>query len=152
VVLAHRIAVTEDDHDIGAYAYASSFQVTGIVHSARSPEQWARAAFEEAPQAMRWFVKFGWVHVLRLRLGPLQSSTHVLGWRIVSDSTERIVIEAHSPLVTAVKVVRVGHSSVTMTTFVRYERPGGRAVWASVTPVHHRTEPYLLGHAAVHWP
>jgi len=35
-----------------------------------------------------------------------------------------------------------------MTTFVRYERPLGRALWASVAAVHHRTEPYLLRHAA----
>jgi hypothetical protein len=150
VAAAHRIPVTEDDNDIGPYSYATSFQVTGIGQSGRSPERWARAAFEEAPQAMRWFVLCGWVHVLRFRLGSRQSSAHVLGWRIVSDSTDRMVLEVHSPLATAKKVVRVEPSSVTMTTFVHYERPLGRAIWASVMPVHHRTEPYLLGHAASH--
>ncbi len=148
--MAHRIAVTENDDDIGAYAYASSFRVTGTSTSTTSPEQWARAAFEEAPPAMRWFVVFGWVHVLRFRLDPRPSSAHVLGWRIVTGSTDRLVLEVDSPLVTAKKVVRVERSSVTMTTFVRYERPLGRAMWSSVAPIHHRTEPYLLGHAATH--
>jgi hypothetical protein len=68
----------------------------------------------------------------------------------VSDSIDRIVLEVHSPLVTAKKAVRVEPSSVTMTTFVHYERPVGRAIWAALTPVHHRTEPYLLGRAAKH--
>jgi len=87
--------VTEDDHDVGPYSYATSFQVTGIGQRAHSPEQWARAAFEEAPPAVRRFVLFGWVHVLRLRLGPRHSSTHVMGWKIVSDSTDRIVLDVH---------------------------------------------------------
>jgi Protein of unknown function (DUF2867) len=63
----------------------------------------------------------------------------------VPDAT---VLDLQSPLVTAQKVVRLETARVVMTTFVRYERPAGRALWSAVTPIHHRTEPYLLGRAA----
>jgi hypothetical protein len=75
---------------------------------------------------------------------------HVSGWTIATRTTDAVVLEVRSSLLTAQKVVRTQSSRVTMTTFVRYERRTGRIVWSAVAPVHHRTEPYLLGHAAGH--
>jgi hypothetical protein len=43
----------------------------------RSPAQWARAIFEDAPVAMRWFLLLGWRAGLGLRLGPVHSPAHV---------------------------------------------------------------------------
>jgi hypothetical protein len=68
----------------------------------------------------------------------------------VTTGPAATILEAQSPLVTAQKVVRVDGSRVVMTTSLRYERRASRAVWSAIAPVHHRTEPYLLGHAAAH--
>jgi hypothetical protein len=61
-----------------------------------------------------------------------------------------IRLEVQSALVTAQKVLRLEDSRVVITTFVRYERTLGRAIWSAIAPVHHQTEPYLLRHAATH--
>jgi hypothetical protein len=145
---AHRVAVAETFDPLGRSDYASAFDVARRAEDDRSPEQWARAAFEGAPAALRAFIAVGWRYGLGFRLGPRASTAHVLGWKIVSSTPDAIVLDLQSPLATAQKVVRVQTARVVMTTFVRYERLAGRALWSAVTPVHHRTEPYLLGRAA----
>ena len=69
---------------------------------------------------------------------------------IVSRTSDAVVLEVHSTLLTAHKVVRTQSSRVTMTTFVHYKRRMGRILWSAIAPVHHRTEPYLIGHATGH--
>jgi hypothetical protein len=145
---ARRVAVAEEIDPLGRSDYASAFAVLRQAADERSAEQWARAALEGAPAALRNFVIVGWRYGLGFRLGPRASGAHVLGWKIASSTPDVIVLDVKSPLVTAEKVVRVDATRVVMTTFVRYERAAGRALWSAVTPVHHRTEPYLLGRAA----
>lgn len=145
---ARRVDVTEDIQDLGRHEYSSAFAVTVIPRTSSPPEQWARAAFEQAPRALGSLVWFGWKHLLRFQLGPRSSPSHVLGWKIVGRAPGEITLEVRSVLLTAHKVVRVEDSRVIMTTFVRYERQMGRFVWSAIAPVHHRTEPYLLGRAA----
>jgi hypothetical protein len=148
---AHRVDVTavaaasaRADAD-----YASAFEVRATDGDVRSPEQWARAVFEGAPRPLRWFVLLGWRGVLGLRLGPQASPKHVLGWRIVAGtSDEALTLEAHSALMTARKTLLVDGSRVVLATFIHYERRWGRPLWSIVAPIHHRTEPYLLAHAA----
>jgi hypothetical protein len=89
---------------------------------------------------------------MRFRLGPRPSSTHIAGWSIASKTADSVVLEVRSSVATGRKVVRAQSSRVVMTTFVRYERRMGRIVCTAVTPIHHRTEPYLLGHAAAQAP
>jgi hypothetical protein len=129
--------------------YASAFEVLapGTDHTA---EQWARAMFEAAPAAVRWLLVVGWKYVLRFRLGPRASPDHVLGWKIVAKAPDSIVLELQSPLMSAQKILRTEQSRTFTMTLVRYERRFARALWLAATPVHHRTEPYLLGRAASH--
>jgi hypothetical protein len=126
----------------------SAFEVTIAEGDDRSPEQWARAAFEEAPTAIRWFVQFGWRYVLGLRLGPRSSPDHVAGWIIRDTGPGIINLEAQSWLLAATKEIRVSADTVRMETNVRYRRSSGRVIWTLLTPVHYLTEPYLLGFAA----
>jgi hypothetical protein len=147
---ARRVDVTEETDTLADHGYASAFEVITPGTDARSPEQWARAAFEDGPAPIRWFVLIGWRYVLGFRLGPRPSSDHVLGWKIVETAPDSIVLELRSALVIARKVVRVEGARVVMTTFVRYRRPRARALWSAVAPIHHLTEPYLLGRAAAH--
>lgn len=144
---ARRVEVTEQIEALAAPEYASAFEVRSEGANAHSAEQWARATFELAPSALRWFVVVGWKYVLGFRLGPRRSAAHVLGWEIVTVTPDSIMLELQSALVDAHKVVRVEDSRVLATTFVRYKRRAGRAAWALAAPIHHRTEPYLLGHA-----
>lgn len=146
---AHRVEVTEENGALANPDYASAFAVTTAGGDARSPEQWIRDAFEGAPRAVRAFVLVGWRLFLGLQLGPPRSPAHVLGWKIASTAPDSIALEVRSALVAARKVLRVESSRVVMTTFVRYERRAGRAIWSALAPIHHRTEPYLLGRAAI---
>ena len=148
-VRARRCDVTEGGDDLTRSDYASAFEVEIAQGDDRSPEQWARAVFEDAPAAIRWFVVFGWRYVLRLRLGP-RSPDYVSGWKVRDTRPGGIILEVQSWLLTADKEIRVANGSVRMTTFVRYRRGMGRVIWTLVAPVHHRTEPYLLGYAASH--
>jgi Protein of unknown function (DUF2867) len=127
--------------------YASAFEVLAP-GSDRTAEQWVRAMFEAAPAAVRWLLVFGWKYVLRFRLGPRASPDHVLGWKIVANAPDSIVLELRSPLLSAQKILRTEHSRTFTMTLVRYERRFASVLWLAATPVHHRTEPYLLGRAA----
>jgi hypothetical protein len=149
-VRAHRVEVTDESDTLAEPDYASSFEVAIADTDVRSAEQWVRATFEGAPRALRWLVALGWRYFLGFRLGPRPSPAHVLGWRIATDTPDSILLELQSPFMTAHKVLRVEGSRVLTTTFVRYERRPARALWSVVAPIHHRTEPYLLGHAVSH--
>jgi Protein of unknown function (DUF2867) len=145
---AERVAVREDPDPFGSFDYATAFEVTRRSGDLRSPEEWIRAVFEGAPTGMKAVVQFGWRYVMWLRLGPGPSPNYVLGWRISNVTPDMISLDVDSPLVSAHKVLRIAGARVLMTTFVRYQGRPGRAIWTAVTPIHHRTEPYLLGHAA----
>jgi hypothetical protein len=145
---AHRVEVAETVDSLSRSDFASAFAVPRQAADRRSAEQWARDVFERAPAAMRSFVLLGWKYGLGFRLGPPSSPTHVLGWKIASSSPEAISLALQSPLVSAHKLVRVDRTRVVMTTFVRYERAPARMLWMAAVPIHHRTEPYLLGRAA----
>jgi hypothetical protein len=129
--------------------YASAFEVIAP-GSDRTAEQWVRAMFEAAPAAVRWLLVFGWKYVLRFRLGPRASPDHVLGWKIVANAPDSIVLELQSPLISAQKILRTERSRIFTMTLVRYERRFASLLWLAATPVHHRTEPYLLARAASH--
>jgi hypothetical protein len=147
-VRARRVAVAETADPLGRSDYASAFEVSREAADRWSAELWARAAFEGAPAALRTFVVSGWRYGLGFRLGPMGSPAHVLGWEIASNAPEAVHLALQSALVTARKVVRVDAGRVVMTTFVRYQRAPARLLWAAAAPIHHQTEPYLLGHAA----
>ncbi len=123
-----------------------------VTSPGRSPEQWARNVFEDAPLALRWSLVFGWKSVLGLRLGPQGSTDHILGWAVQTTSEDSITLAARSALLTARKVVRLDDHHLVVATSVRFERRGAWLTWAAVLPVHHRLEPFLLMSAASRHP
>jgi hypothetical protein len=130
--------------------YAAAFAVTTEAAGARTSVQWARAVFEGAPAALRWFMVFAWTRVLRLRLGPRRSDDHVLGWAIadsdvVPGSTALI---AESRFLRACNAVTVEGSSVTWVTLVHYSNAAARPLWALARPIHHFTIRFLLARSA----
>lgn len=130
--------------------YAAAFTVTTEAAGARTTVQWARAVFERAPAALRWFMVFGWTRVLGLGLGPRPSDDHVLGWAIadsdvVPGSTALI---AASRFMRACNTVTIEESTVTWVTLVHYSSAAARPLWALARPIHHLTIRFLLARAA----
>lgn len=148
---ARRVEVTDGTRAVDTLPgpdYASAFEVARPAGDTRSPEDWARAAWEHGPRALSSFILVGWRFGLGLRLGPRPSPDHVQGWAIVVATEDTIVLEAKSGLMSSHNVVQVERTRVRWTTFVRYEKRSARALWSLAAPVHHRTLPYLLGRAA----
>lgn len=136
--------------------YSSAFELpildvsshtSRALYASRTPEQWARAVFEDAPRPIRWFVRTGWRFPLRFDLAPSDAPDQVLGCRIIRNDGTTCVIEQQSPLMTAHNVVVVDPARIVWATLVRFRHPIARPLWAMAAPIHHRMLPYLLARA-----
>ena len=128
--------------------YATAFELSRPATDARSPEQWARAVWEQAPPPVRRFLLAGWRIGLGLRLVPPGTPAQVLGWVLTTTSDRVVVLDARSRLLTARNVVELRDTRVRWTTFVRFDRRPGGALWFLAAPVHQVMIRYLLRHAA----
>jgi hypothetical protein len=146
---ARRRPVVADEPLIGSdrYDYADAFEVRLRSDDARSAVDVFRAGLEQAPRVMRGVVLIVHRVVLRLRLGPSSSADHVLGWQILASEPDVICLAAAGPLLRGVLVARVVPTRAVLTTFVFYQHPAARIVWATVCPLHRRVAPYLLRRA-----
>ncbi|MEU2394639.1 DUF2867 domain-containing protein [Streptomyces sp. NPDC007369] len=125
--------------------YVDLFTLTAEGASRRSPEQWARALFEDVAGRQGqfiWRVLLG----LRLRGAPSASASaqHVAGWRIAERRDGRIRLEAHSWMLTGHLVVDVQDDQVSLATVVRYRRSAAARIWPPLATVHRRLAPGLL--------
>ena len=127
--------------------YTDAFEVDLSGAKPRSPEQWARATFEDAPVAMRWFLLVSWRAGLGLRLGPLHSPGHVHGWRIAGRATGSVVLELFSWFLTCHLVFWLDDTKLVFSSSIRYERTIGAVIWPPVSIIHRRVAPYLLRRA-----
>jgi Protein of unknown function (DUF2867) len=133
----------------GTPDYSDAFAVRTEITDTRTPEEWSRAVFEDAPRPVRWFLLVGWRAALGFRLGPRPSPDHVLGWWIVTATPGAIRLELRSALMTGHLVLRLDHPHAVITTVVLYRHRAARALWATVAPIHRQVVPYLLRHAAL---
>src|SRR5438132_7170862 len=91
----HTVAVPDEigaRQGLAAPDFAYACQLDLNTPATQSAEQWARAVFEDAPRLLRSFIVSGWIVGLGLRLGPRRSRSYVLGWSIVSNTPEVIVL------------------------------------------------------------
>lgn len=130
--------------------YAVAFELSHPATDTRSPEQWARAVWEQAPPPARRFLLVGWRIGLGLRLGPLDTPAHVLGWVLTSTTGRAVVLDARSRLMTARNVVELRGTRVRWITFVRFDRRPAGTLWLLAAPVHQVMITYLLRRAAAH--
>ncbi|MCA0145496.1 hypothetical protein [Blastococcus sp. LR1] len=129
--------------------YADAFRAVVARPDDRTPEEWVRAGFEQAPWIVRRVIRFAQGRLLRFRLAPLDEPGHVLGWRVVTSTPEVVRLEARSPLLGGVLVARrTDAHAVVLTTALRFSRPAARPVWRLVGPVHRALAPRLLARAA----
>ena len=110
----------------------------------RSPEQWARLILEKAPLTMRLQMVGVWT-ALGIPLAPPWSKNQVLGWRIVRNDPDEIVLGVHALLGLAARLTfRVEPGRVVQTMTVRFDRAPARAVWVRLAPGHRRFVGRLL--------
>lgn len=141
-------AVASDAFDADAAEYADGVELEVPADDTRPAEQWARLGLEQTPTALRWFIVAGWRLVLGLRLGPRHSTEHVLGWKIIRDRDEEVVLESRSAFLTAHLVFRRDGTRLTWSTFVHYDQRIAAVIWLPVSLLHRRIVPYALGNAA----
>jgi hypothetical protein len=127
--------------------YIDAFETDASDAKRRSPEQWARATFEDAPAAMRWFLLASWRVGLGLRLGPRHSPDHVLGWYILDRATNSVTLELHSWFLNCRLVFWLDKTKLVFSSSIRYERKIGAVIWPPVSIIHRRIVLYLLQHA-----
>lgn len=129
--------------------FACGYEIVVAPEDNRSSEQWARAAWEGAPAALRWFMLAGWRFVLGLRLGPRRSADHVLGWQIVARRPDETVCQLRSSFLGAYNTFRLAEGRLVWSTFVTYERPVARLVWPPVSLLHRPLVRFALRRAAI---
>ncbi|MGK5637850.1 DUF2867 domain-containing protein [Streptomyces sp. URMC 126] len=128
--------------------YASAFAIPVEDPRARTPEQWARAVFEDAPAPLRPVLRLGWTSVLGLRMGPATGSAgHVLGWRIAGSTPDSLTVDGHSGRFATYNVVLVQDGRVVWSTAVRFKGRAAGPLWSAARPVHHIVVPFLLRRA-----
>lgn len=110
----------------------------------RTAEQWARAVLEEASTPTRRALVTGWKG-LGLRLGPLSSDKHVLGWLVRVNDPDWVLLAADGRLgITGELLFERRHDTLRFATFVRLDNPAALAVWAGTRPVHEQVVRQLL--------
>jgi hypothetical protein len=125
--------------------YADAFTVVRRSDDTRDAEQWARDCLDGAPPLFRLVVPKLWRWAVGFRLGPIPSSDHVLGWRLIGATPETVELRTSGWQASADVVIRVRQASVLFTTWFRYERPiAGRITWCVLAPVHRFFVPRLL--------
>lgn len=126
--------------------YADNFEA-GTGNASRTAEHWARAMFEGAPVGLRTFLIRTWP-LFGVRLGPAYTAGYVLGWRIVKNTPDYVVLQLRSAAgVTVRLVVQADGGTVLAGTFVRCEGLLGRVLWFAVAPIHRLVMSRLLGEA-----
>ncbi|GIH96038.1 hypothetical protein Psi01_66680 [Planobispora siamensis] len=133
-------------HALGSFPdadYADRFTLSTDVDA--SPERWARAMFGDVPDAAEMLI---WRGLLGLRLSPGRSPATVAGWRIGGRGDDWIRMEAASWFLSANLLVQTADGRVSLTTFLRYDRWPGHAVWPPLAVVHRLLVPRVLREAA----
>jgi hypothetical protein len=100
------------------YHYADAFEILLDAPDARSSEEFARSALDNAPRIVRFGMLFAQRYLLGFRLGPTSGPGHIQGWKIVRAEPTVIQLEAVGMLGRAVVVgQRPNPTRAVMTTY-----------------------------------
>ncbi|GAA2786581.1 hypothetical protein [Saccharopolyspora taberi] len=137
---AREIAVPQDMRTLSALSridYENAIRVEFDGAGDRTAQQWFRAILEGAPAELREALVSGWSSVLGLRLGPLDSDRHVLGWPIRHSTPDEVVLSTssddglHGEL-----VVQRTPDAVLTGSFIRLDTAAVRRKWNEVLYQH----------------
>jgi hypothetical protein len=121
--------------------YVDLFTITTSDAAEWSPEQWARAAFEDVA-GLKGQIIFRVLLGLRLKWRP--SPAYVAGWRIADRGENWLRLGADSRMLTAHLVIQVDDGQMSLATFMRYDRPIAARLWPTLSARHRRAAPGLL--------
>ncbi|MFD7629629.1 hypothetical protein ACFV7Q_26985 [Streptomyces sp. NPDC059851] len=121
--------------------YIDCFTLSTNDSSPGSPEQRARAAFEEVAGLQGQFI---WRVLLGLRLKWRAAASHIAGWEIADRGDGWVRLEAHSWMLTGHLVVLIAGHEVSLATVIRYHQPIAARLWSPLSAVHRRLAPDLL--------
>ena len=149
---AHRVPADPSGPPVdgGGYHYADAFEIALDAPDARSAEEFARAALDNAPRVVRFAMVSAQRYLLGFRLGPTSGPEHIQGWKIVRAEPTVIQLEAVGMLGRAVVVgQRPNPTTAVMATYNFYSRPRlGRALFGVAGSMHRRIAAYLMERAA----
>ncbi|NKY56350.1 hypothetical protein HGA15_09320 [Nocardia flavorosea] len=126
------------------YHYADQFVLPTKADATGTPEEWAHVALGEVAGRGGQLI---WRGLLGLRLARRSAPEQVAGWPIVERGDTWITLAAPSWMLTGNLVFEVGAESVSLVTFIRYERPIGKWIWTRAARAHRRLAPGLLADA-----
>lgn len=134
---------------ITGYDYVDQFTLVTDAAATGTPEAWARAALGTVAGVKGQLI---WRGLLGLRLARRSAPGHVAGWPVAERGDTWITLVARSWILTGSLVVEVGPDSVSLATFVRYERLIGERIWTLAARGHRRFAPELLpdAHRVLH--
>ncbi|MEV0085514.1 hypothetical protein [Saccharopolyspora sp. NPDC050642] len=113
----------------------------------RTAEQWARATLEDHPAAMREAMTNGF-GALGVRLGPIPSDDHVLGWQVRQRTPDHVLLGAGSAIGLLPEiVVQRADGALVFAYFNQQETDEARTRWAAVEHTHVPAMIQLLQHA-----
>ena len=107
----------------------------------------ARACFEQAPGAVRWFLVVGWF-LLLLEGGPRSDGSHVMGWPVEERGATAVCRRRSRLGIDAVLVFTCRSGDVVFASAMSFSNPAARLLWAAVAPVHRWAVRYVLADAA----
>jgi len=124
--------------------YVDVFTAAVTPPSGISLQHWFHAVLSDGPAWVRVCVPVAQRAVLRLRLEPVASPNHPIGWTTAGRGDNWIRLEAASWLITAHIVCNVHDGKTSMATFVRYERWPAALLWPLVSISHRKVARTLL--------
>lgn len=134
--------------DESGHGYQQTFTTPRRAQDQRTAEAWARAMFEKAPAPLRYLLVVGWRVGLGLRLGPLSSTDHVLGWRITEREPRRVRLAVSSWALDAGLEMSIDETSAVLDSTVSPRGRAGRVLWAAALPLHRVIVPRVLRRAS----
>lgn len=142
---ARRIQPSAPQLDTGA-DYADAFEIRIGEDDSRTAEQAFRDGLGAEPGAIGRLVSWTHRHGLRFRLGPVTSSDHVNGWKVVHSDPDQFVLTTDGSLMRAQLALRrqADRRAVLTTQLFYRHHAAARIVWAVVGPVHRAIAPRLI--------
>jgi hypothetical protein len=112
--------------------------------SRRSPRDWGVLIVESASPALAAFVRAVHRHVGRMRLSERGEPEHPLGWTILDQTEQHLVLGVDGGIVTPRLVITTDADRVVAVTLLRYETTAARPLWWLTAPIHRAVARHLL--------
>ena len=127
--------------------YTDTFFVETDAVNDLTPEQWARAALEDAPEHTRRALRFGWT-VLGARLGSTRDPRRILGWEVRHSSEEYALLGGMSILGFDAELLFTREpKGFLFATLMTHNTLLARLLWARIEAGHRRVVRSLLRQA-----